>query len=79
MLRTQECSERIAFVLFAQIGKIFVISGTLIRKHVSHSLSTRCHGFFQDFLLGPFLQRKLSLAEQLKWLHPPPPPLNKCS
>ena len=30
-------------------------------------------GFFQDFLLGPFLQRRLSLAEQLGWLHPPPP------
>ena len=38
-----------------------------------------CQGFFQDFLLGPFLQRRLSLAEQLGWLHPPPPPLNKCS
>ena len=25
--------------------------------------------FFQDFLLGPFLQRRLSLAEQLGWLH----------
>jgi hypothetical protein len=43
-------------------------------------------GFFQDFLLGPFLQRRLSLAEQLGWLYPPPPPtggltpvLNKCS
>jgi hypothetical protein len=30
-------------------------------------------GFFQDFLLGPFLQRRLCLAEQLGWLHPPPP------
>ena len=39
-------------------------------------------GFFHDFLLGPFLQRGLSLAAQ-----PPPPPgrggwltpvLNKC-
>jgi hypothetical protein len=44
--------------------------------------------FFQDFLLGPFLQRRLGLAEQLGWLHPHPPPpptgrltpvLNKCS
>ena len=41
--------------------------------------------FFQDFLLGPFLQRRLSLAEQLGWLHPPPPTggltlvLDKCS
>ena len=31
-------------------------------------------GFFQDFLLGPFLQGRLSLAEQLGWLEPPPPP-----
>ena len=33
-------------------------------------------GFFQDFLLGPFLQRRLSLAEQLgvlRRLSPPPP------
>jgi hypothetical protein len=29
----------------------------------------------QDFLFGPFLQRRLSLAEQLGWL-PPPPPLS---
>jgi hypothetical protein len=29
--------------------------------------------FFQDFLLGPFLQRRLSLAEQRGGLHPPPP------
>jgi hypothetical protein len=28
--------------------------------------------FFQDYLLGPFLQRRLSLAEQLGWLHPRP-------
>jgi hypothetical protein len=44
--------------------------------------------FFQDpqFLLGPFLQRRLSLAEHLGWLHPPLPGgggltlvLNKCS
>jgi hypothetical protein len=34
---------------------------------------TESQGFFQDFLLGPFLQRRLSLAEQLGWLHPPPP------
>jgi hypothetical protein len=32
-------------------------------------------GFFQDFLLGPFLQRRLSLAEQLGvWGGCPPPP-----
>ena len=24
--------------------------------------------------MGPFLQRRLSLAEQLGWLEPPPPP-----
>jgi hypothetical protein len=32
-------------------------------------------GFFQDFLLGPFLQRRLSLVEQLgvlRRLSPPP-------
>jgi hypothetical protein len=32
-------------------------------------------GFFQDFLLGPFLQRRLSLAEQLWFWGGFPPPL----
>ena len=43
-------------------------------------------GFFQDFLLGPFLQRRLSLAEQLGWNSGGgggggvlTPVLNKCS
>jgi hypothetical protein len=40
-------------------------------RHASlGSRLTRLSGFFfQDFLLGPFLQRRSSLAEQLGWLH----------
>jgi hypothetical protein len=41
-------------------------------------MNTTWQGFFPDFLLGPFLQTRLSLAEQLGvWggcLPPPPPP-----
>ena len=45
-------------------------------------------GFFQDFLLGPFLQRRLSLAGRTVGVAAPPPPprtvgltpvVNKCS
>jgi hypothetical protein len=75
--RTQEGSERIAFVLSAQIGKILIIAETLIHTNTCISL-TACQQdvrvFFQDFLLGPFLQRRLSLAEQLGWLPNPPLP-----
>jgi hypothetical protein len=49
--------------------KVYVNQG----KTLSH-IKIRLQGFFQDFLLGPFLQRRLSLAEQLGWLHPLPPP-----
>jgi hypothetical protein len=40
-------------------------------RQLSHAVYHKAHawpcfsGFFQDFLLGPFLQRRLSLAEQL--------------
>jgi hypothetical protein len=46
---------------------------TLCRK--SWVFSGCSQDFFQDFLLGPFLQRRLSLAEQLGvWGGCPPPP-----
>ena len=48
--------------------KVYVNQG----KSLSH-IKIRLQVFSQDFLLGPFLQRRLSLAEQLGWLHPPPP------
>jgi hypothetical protein len=54
-----------------RISSFFLMTWSLV--FVLKLIST-FQGFFQDFLLGPFLQRRLSLAEQLGWLTPPPPP-----
>ena len=52
-------------------------SSVHVLQHAVSNWPTCTQVFFQGFLLGPFLQRRLSLAEQLGvWggFLPPPPP-----
>ena len=54
-------------LLVSSLGKVYI-------KAVLAIFERQLQVFFQDFLLGPFLQKRLSLAEPLGWLHPPPLP-----